>query len=187
VAPGAANNTRQLKAAAEAKPAAVLIIAGVEDAARLTRIVREQLGSAAIFGSHVMGRMGFQELAGPAAEGVRFPLLFVLGAGNTNTARFVARFASERRHPADYAAALTYDATCLLLEAIRRAGPNRARIREALAQLSPWRGLAGPIHFDGTGQNTQTNIFMGTIRDGVVVPLAASGLPTETVRSNPEP
>jgi ABC-type branched-subunit amino acid transport system substrate-binding protein len=170
VPPGAVDFASQLQAAVEAHPAVVLIVAGAEDSARLTRALRDQLGRVHIFGSPSMGRRRFLELAGPAAEGVRFPVLFVPEATDTNAARFIARFTTERQHPPDYTAALAYDATRLLIEAVRRAGPNRARIREALAQPSPWPGVAGPIQFDGTGQNTRITVVMGTLRDGVIVP-----------------
>jgi branched-chain amino acid transport system substrate-binding protein len=118
-----------------------------------------------------MARTRFRELAGLTAEGVRFPLLFVPDRADAATARFIEHLTQTRGHTPDYAAALTYDGTRLLIEAIRRAGPNRARIREALTQVSPWPGIAGPIHFDGTGQNTRTNVCMGTIRNGAILPL----------------
>jgi branched-chain amino acid transport system substrate-binding protein len=173
VPPGAVEIVQQLQATAEAKPAVVLIIAGAEDSARLTQAVREKVGTAAIFGGQSMGRRRFTELAGPAAEGVRFPLLFVPNPADTASAHFIERFTSEHHRAPDYTAALTYDATRLLVEAIRRAGPNRARIRDALPQLSPWSGIAGTIHFDGTGQNTRTDLCLGTIRDGAVLPMTA--------------
>ncbi len=173
VPPDAADIAQQLQAAADARPAVVLIIAGVEDSARLTRAVREKVGTATIFGGQSMGRRRFTELAGAAAEGVRFPLLFVPNPADANCTRFIERFKSEHQRAPDYTAALTYDAMRLLLEAIRRAGPNRARIREALAQLSPWPGIAGTIHFDGTGQNTRTDLCLGTIRNGAVLPMTA--------------
>lgn len=36
---------------------------------------------------------------------------------------------------------------------LRRAGPGRAQIRETLARGESWTGLAGPIRFNGTGEN----------------------------------
>ena len=168
VPPDAADIAQQLQAAADAKPAVVLIIAGAEDSARLTKAVRDKVGTATIFGGQSMSRTRFKELAGPAAEGVRFPLLFVPNPADTASAHFIERFTFEHHRAPDYTAALTYDATRLLVEAIRRAGPNRARIREALTQLSPWSGIAGTIHFDGTGQNTRTDLCLGTIRNGAV-------------------
>lgn len=198
VQPGAERVAQQLAALVEAHPTAVLIIAGAEDAARLVLGIREQLPSAGplpldasissvgsdgpggagepgsgclIFGSHAMGRNRFRELAGQAGEDVRFPLLFAPSATDPGVACFTSSFAADHRHPPDYTAVLTYDATRLLVEAIRRAGPNRARIRKILTEICPWAGLAGPIRFDGTGQNERTNVCMGTIREGAVVML----------------
>ena len=161
----------QVTALEESHAGVVIIVAGAQAGARLASAVRAKLPAIALFGSHAMGRNPFLQLAGPAAEGVRFPLLFTPSHTGPAAARFLDRFAAEHHHPPDYTAALTYDATCLLIEAIGRAGPNRARIREALTRLSPWPGIAGVISFDGTGQNTRTNIGMGTIRDGVVIPV----------------
>ena len=173
---------QQMAALAEARPRAVVIIAGAEDAARLVSAVRDRVPLAVLFGGHALGRARFGELAGRAAEGVRFPLLFVPKYGDAVTARFLDRFMAEHQRPPDYTAALSYDATRLLLAAIRHAGPNRARIRESLAQLSPWPGIAGPICFDGTGQNTRTNVCMGTIRHGAVVPPASKASLNQTLQ-----
>jgi ABC-type branched-subunit amino acid transport system substrate-binding protein len=177
VPPGAHDLSSQLAALQTARPAAVLIVAGAEDAARLARAVRQRFplptnptarpalapDSCIIFGTHSMGHTRFRELAGPAAEGIRFPLLAAPDPADDSALRFAARFAAEHHHPPDSAAALAYDATRLLIEAIRQAGPNRARIRETLLRLSPWPGIAGPIEFDGTGRNTRTNIVMATL------------------------
>ena len=177
VPPGAADITRQLSALAEARPAVVLLIAGVEDAARLTRAVRNLSAPTAatvsvssspiLFASQSAARTRFRDLAGAAAEGIRFPLLAAAPGNPTAGAaavRFTEAFTAARQHPPDYAALLTYDATRLLLEAIRQAGPNRSRVRTALVDLSPWQGITGVIHFDGTGQNTRTNVRMATLR-----------------------
>ena len=169
VAAGALDITRQMAALRESRPSTVMILAGVEDAARLVVAVRDQLPSAVLFGSQSFSLTRFQQLAGQAAEGARFPLLFLPNQADAAAERFIDRFTKEHQCTPDYTAAITYDATCLLLEAIRRAGPNRARIREALAQLSPWPGIAGQIHFDGTGQNINSNVCVGTIRNGAII------------------
>jgi branched-chain amino acid transport system substrate-binding protein len=194
VPPGASDLARHLSALEAAQPDIVLVIAGPEDAARLVRAIRAAGGKPSstgpapafasgeadrhhrpagpvVFGSHALSRVRFLELAGPAAEGVRFPMLFAPGPTDAVAARFIEAFGRSRGHAPDYTAALVYDATRLLLEAARRAGPNRARLREALVQLSPWSGVAGVVCFDGTGQNTRRNLGMGTIRNGTVLPL----------------
>jgi branched-chain amino acid transport system substrate-binding protein len=183
VPPGTADITRQLSALAEARPAVVLLIAGAENAARLARAVRNLSapqaadGSIApasiLFASQSAARIRFLELAGDDAEGIRFPVLAASpgsAAADTAARRFLEQFIAARQHPPDDAARLTYDATRLLLEAIRQAGPNRGRVRAALAELSPWQGIAGVIHFDGTGQNTRTDIRMATLQNGRLEP-----------------
>jgi branched-chain amino acid transport system substrate-binding protein len=56
-------------------------------------------------------------------------------------------------HQPDYAAAHAYDATNLLIAAIRRAGLNRARVRDAVRDLSPYDGASGLIEWDALGRN----------------------------------
>jgi branched-chain amino acid transport system substrate-binding protein len=194
VPPGAHAILQQMSALEAARPAAVLIVAGPEDSARLVRATRERLPLPAgsgrgqgklqtgcfLFGGHSMARTRFRDLAGLDAEGVRCPLLVVPDPADTNAARFRDQFAAGPQRPPDYTAALTYDATRLLIDAIHRAGPNRARIREALARSSPWPSLGGLIQFDGTGQNTRTNLCMATIRNGSLLPLPRPFTPPTT-------
>ena len=101
---------------------------------------------------------------------MRCPLLFAPAPGDAAATRFVEQFQTAHPFPPDYTTALTYDTTRLLVAAIRRAGPNRARVRAALAQLTPWQGVAGLIQFDGTGQNRRTNICMGVFQNGLLRP-----------------
>ncbi|MBE7501691.1 MAG: ABC transporter substrate-binding protein [Verrucomicrobiales bacterium] len=158
VPPGARDLTRPLAALLEAGPAVVIVIAGAEDAARWVTAVQIALPEARLYGGPEAGRHRFRELAGAAGETVRLPELVRPDPDDPAWVRFRDEFVAARGHPPDHAAVLTYDATRLLIEAIRRAGPNRARIRECLIQLSPWRGLGGEICFDRTGQNTRAGL-----------------------------
>ena len=169
VAPGTVDLAPHLRITTADTPGTVLIVSGAEDAARLTRAVRAEFPAVAIFGGPSVGRRRYLEHAGPAADGVVAPRLFAPDSVATATADFVARFTAARGHAPDFTAALTYDATQLLTAAIRRAGPNRAGIREALIELSPWTGIAGTIEFDGTGQNRSLTVPMGVVRDGTLV------------------
>src|SRR5208337_90376 len=51
------------------------------------------------------------------------------------------------------AAAQAYDAVRLLAAALRRSGPNRARLRDALAALSGYAGASSVISFDHAGND----------------------------------
>jgi branched-chain amino acid transport system substrate-binding protein len=177
----------QLEAMVTAKPSAVLLIAGPDDAARLLRAARTRLadsGTCRFFGSHAMARHRFRELAGASADEVRFPVLTTPDPSCPVTARFYERFSAERGHAPDDAALLTYDATRLLLEAIRRSGPTRAGLRATLAGLGPWPGVSGTIHFDGTGQNTRANLAIATIRNGIPSSAKAPASPSNLTSRN---
>lgn len=178
--PGAFEHSQPLTALAQSKPAIVLIIAGTEDSARLARAVRQlcppgqekdaACPSPRLFGAQAMARAQFCELAGPVGEQVCFPLAGAICPTNALASLFVERFTAARGHPPDYASLLTFDSTQLLLEAVRQAGPHRAAVRSAVAALSPWTGVAGTISFDGTGQNTRTNVQLATWRAGQIMP-----------------
>ncbi|MCR4415072.1 MAG: hypothetical protein NUV77_21850, partial [Thermoguttaceae bacterium] len=59
----------------------------------------------------------------------------------------------------------------LVAEAVRKAGLNRARIGDALRELSPWQGECGVVRWDNLGSNARP-VPLGTIRDGRPSPLA---------------
>ncbi len=114
-----------------------------------------------------MGRRSFVESVSTSGDGVHFPLLYTPAVSGPFAARFQERFG---RTP-DYASVHTYDATWLLIDAIRTAGLNRARIRDAVAERSPWKGVGGVVAWDPLGQNERP-VALGTIEDGRVVPLS---------------
>ena len=70
----------------------------------------------------------------------------------------------------DYTGLLTYDATELVIRAIREAGLNRAEIGRRLRSIVPATGESGPIAWDGLGRNTRQPT-LATIRSGRHQPL----------------
>jgi len=58
------------------------------------------------------------------------------------------------------AAARAYDAVRLLAVALRRSGPNRTRLRDALAALSNYPGVSGVISFDHAGNDLSDVILV---------------------------
>jgi branched-chain amino acid transport system substrate-binding protein len=61
------------------------------------------------------------------------------------------------------AALAAYDAVRLVASALRRSGPNRARLRDRLAKTQDFPGAAGTISFDGAGNN-QTSVILARIQ-----------------------
>ena len=75
--------------------------------------------------------------------------------GNNGPANrdFAGRFRARAGHAPSPAASEAYDAVRLIAAGVRRAGPNRARLRDALVKISGFSGASGEISFDGAGNN----------------------------------
>jgi branched-chain amino acid transport system substrate-binding protein len=167
--PGETRFEAQLHRIGQTRPAAIVVAAGPQDAAAFLVALRRKHPTLPVFGGPAMGRRAFVESAGRNAEGVVFPLLWDPSTTDPRSAGFVRRFRERFAADPDYTAAHTYDAMHLLIAAIRQAGLNRPRIRDAVRALSPQPGVTGTITWDPTGHNTRP-VGLGTIRNGQAVP-----------------
>jgi len=149
----------------EIRPAAVVIAAGPGDSARLVGALRAGKYEGEIFGGAAMGRREFLARAADAGRGVVFPLLYNSSKSSKSAAEFSKAFHRKYGRLPDYTAAYTYDAVRMLIAAIRKAGLNRAGIRDAVAGLAPWTGVTGAVRWDGLGSNTRAP-SLGTITAG---------------------
>ena len=129
------------------KPEALVLWTGYEMAAKLAPRFRQAFPAAPVY------------LCQEAAQG-----RFEGGQGNvwlatTRPARRPWRESFERRYreragaAPTPAAAQAYDAVRLVAAALRRSGPNRARLRDALAEVSGYPGVSGVISFDHAGND----------------------------------
>jgi branched-chain amino acid transport system substrate-binding protein len=166
--PGRTDLAELVHAALAAGPEAIVVVAGVHDSARLVKMLRGEGFSGAIAGGPLFGRASFASQAGAAADGALFPWVGEPAPGFRR--RFAERFGSEP----DYAAACAYDSVRVAVAAIRKAGLNRARIRDAIATLVPYEGASGHIEWDEFGQNQRPPI-LAVVRSGRIVPAS----PTE--------
>lgn len=73
----------------------------------------------------------------------------------------------------DHRAAGAYDAVYLIADAIRDAGPDRRRIRDALADIGyrrpAYEGVTGRIAFDDGGDVANKVVLVGVVRGGRIV------------------
>lgn len=161
----------------EVRAHALVLIAGPEQSAQVISAVREKNFRGPVFGGPGMGRRTFLEEAGRAAEGVIFPLLYT---PRKDSDSFVKKFTSRFGCRPDYLAAHTYDTANLLIAAIHKAGLNRARIRDAVRELSPWTGVTGTVRWDTLGGNSR-NVQLGKIRAGRVIFASGLHVPDEAI------
>jgi branched-chain amino acid transport system substrate-binding protein len=82
-------------------------------------------------------------------EGTYFSNHYSVDDPSPAVRQFVAAYRKKYGAEPDSIAALSYDATRLLADAIRRAGSTEGkRIRDALADTKDYSGVSGPITMD---------------------------------------
>ena len=149
----------------DSRAGAVALIAGAGDSGRLLTKLREKGFAGRVLGGPWMARRVFLATAGVAAEGVLLPLL---DDPTSEFQRFAEAFRARFGVFPDFAVAQTYDATRLLVAAIRKAGLNRVRILDAVRELSPWEGVAGRMAWDPVGESVRP-VRLGKIEHGQIV------------------
>jgi len=147
----------------------VVVLAGPVDSAAIVVALRERGFEGRIVGSAAFGRRIFRERAGSAAEDAVFPLLF--DAESAEAREFVRHYEERWGEPPDFLAAHAYDGARLLIAAVRRAGLNRALVRDALVALAPWPGATGLVTWDATGRNERA-VTIGAWRGARACPIA---------------
>lgn len=166
-APKTAEMESLARQAIEAAADSVVVVADTQTSAELVVALRRSGFQGVVCCGPEACRRCFAEIAKTAAEGVIVPM----PGGQPSSKKcegFRKEFCARCGHEPDYAAAQTYDAISLLVAAIRKAGPNRVRIADAIRGFSPYQGVAGTIHWDRVGANTRA-VELGVYRNGRLV------------------
>jgi branched-chain amino acid transport system substrate-binding protein len=148
------------------EPRTLVVIAPPRLAARLVVAAREAGFRGPVLGGPGLSRAAFARAAGAAAEDVRAPLL----AQPTPEAGFALAYRQRWGEAPDAAAALGHDSVRIAAAAVRRAGLNRARVRDEVRALAPWSGASGAVRWSPRGRN-EAPVALGRWHDGRLVPI----------------
>ncbi len=133
---------------------AVLVLGGVADTARAVKLLRAEAAETVVYAGPAAAKSSFASLAGPAADGVRCPMMARTAPPD---------WSSGVGH--DYAALQSYDAARMVVNSIRTGGLNRFRVCRALAQMTPWQGAAGEVRWSALNRNSRP-VSTARIRGG---------------------
>jgi branched-chain amino acid transport system substrate-binding protein len=158
----------QMARLAEVQPDAVVLWADAAPAGALVKQIRDRGMKFPIFACERIVHPDFLKAAGKAAEGVVAMYPFDPGAGNPKYAEFRKHYEERYHVPPDCYAVHSYDGTMMIVEAIRKAGLNRYRIRDALAAMTHWDGVSGPIDLDLALSNRRP-VIAASVKDGKFV------------------
>jgi len=171
--PGDVDFTRQLKVIRGSRADAVVLWADEADAARILKQMRAAGMKQRVFGAYrTLGDTLVKE-AGAAAEGFEAVYPYDPTRKDLRWVDFNRRFEDRFHEKPEQFASLAYDTMNMLLDSICKAGLNRARIHDALADIEEYDGVTGHMVFDPNQKNVAP-LYLGTVHDGAITYRAAT-------------
>lgn len=155
--------------ALQGDPDAVFIGGFYTEAGKIVTQVRDSGSDLPIFASDGAASPLFLDLAGENAEGVEVYAAFSASDPRAESSGFVSAFeAKYDKEPSSWAA-LAYDATYVVADAMEEAGStDRAAVADAIRQTSDFDGVSGTIGFDEDGNRVGELTFQ-RVEDGKFV------------------
>lgn len=133
-----------------------------------------------LFQSHGFGNIKYAEAAGAAAEGIIFPcgrLLIVDSLAATHPQKgllvqYKNEYEAKYKEDASAFGGYAYDAINMVVAAVKQAGNDRAKVRDAVEGLNNFAGVGGMFTFTPQDHNgLDINSFaMMTVKNGKFIP-----------------
>ena len=165
--PGDTDFTRQLKVIRDSRVDAIVLWADETQAAIILKEMRDLGMKQRVFGSYrTLGPVLLAD-AGDAADGFEAVFPYDPTRNDPRWLDFNHRFEDRFHEKPEQFASLAYDAMNMLLDSICKAGLNRARIHDALANIEDYDGVTGHMIFDPNQKNVAP-MFLGTVHNGAI-------------------
>ncbi len=165
--PGATDFSRQLKVIRGSRADAIVLWTDEREAAAILKQMRAAGMKQQVFGAYrTLGETLLKE-AGDAAEGFEAVFPYDPTRNDPRWLDFNRRFEDRFHEKPEQFASLAYDAMNMLLDSICKAGLNRARIHDALADIEEYDGVTGHMVFDPNQKNTAP-LYLGTVHNGAI-------------------
>jgi ABC-type branched-subunit amino acid transport system substrate-binding protein len=155
----------QIERLKRVKPDAVVLWADGGAGGHLVRRIRETGLEMPVFACDRVLDPRFLELAGNAAEGVVAAVPFNPEADIPRLGQFNVAYRKRYDEEPTVYAAHAYDGAHMVIRAIWKAGLNRYRIRDALAEMDGYTGVTGEIVMDEVHAD-RGPVTMATVRNG---------------------
>ncbi len=165
--PGDTDFTRPLKIIQDSRADAIVLWADQAEAAGILKQMQKLGMKQRVFGAYRTLGPELLEQAGVAAEGFEAVFPYDPTRNDPKWIDFNRRFEERFHEKPEQFASLAYDAMNALLDSICKAGLNRARIHDALANIEEYDGVTGHMIFDPNQKNVAP-MYLGTVRDGTI-------------------
>jgi branched-chain amino acid transport system substrate-binding protein len=165
--PGDTDFTRSLKIIQSSRADAIVLWTDEIPAANILKQMKALGMKQRVFGSYrTLGPELLAE-AGPTAEGFEAVFPYDATRNDPRWLDFNNRFEARFHEKPEQFASLAYDAMNALLSSICKAGLNRARIHDALADIDQYDGVTGHMTFDPNQKNVAA-MYLGTVHNGAI-------------------
>jgi branched-chain amino acid transport system substrate-binding protein len=165
--PGDTDFSRQLQVIQDSRADAIVVWADEASAGRILKQARTLSMKQRFFGSHrTLGPEMLAE-AGTAADGFEAVFPYDPTRNDQKWLDFNRRFEARFNEKPEQFASLAYDAMNALLDSICKAGLNRVRIHDALANIEEYNGVTGQMIFDPNQKNVAP-MYLGTVHSGAI-------------------
>ncbi|MFZ0430741.1 MAG: ABC transporter substrate-binding protein [Acidobacteriota bacterium] len=155
----------QLEQLRQLDPEVIALWANPPEGIRILRQAREMGLQQQFVGFNRLTNPEFVRDAGKAGEGMILAATFNPHSQDPRWVDFQSRYRDRFHEAPDTYAAHAYDAARFIVSAIRQAGLNRPRIRDAMYATTEFPGVTGRIVFDVT-MNDISRPWLVRIRDG---------------------
>ncbi|HUL23566.1 MAG TPA: ABC transporter substrate-binding protein [Thermodesulfobacteriota bacterium] len=129
----------------EGSPDVIFAAGYYNEAASIVRQAKELGITSQILGEEGFDSPKFLEIAGPAAEGVIIATNLDRDDPRPLVQNFLKNYRGAYNEDADMVGASSYDAFMILVNAIRKAGPDPKAIQKTLLETKDYNGLTGKI------------------------------------------
>jgi branched-chain amino acid transport system substrate-binding protein len=148
----------QLTKIIAAKPDFIFIPDNYNQVALIVRQAHQLGWKKPFMGSDAWGSAELMTLCGDDCKGLFFSTHYAAAGAKGATKEFIDRYKAKYGYTPDDVAALTWDATRIVLQAIQEAGTlsgklqqDRKAIREAMDKIKSFAGITGDMKFDAQG------------------------------------
>ena len=171
--PGDQDFSRQLNVIQESRADSIILWADEIPAGRILKQMRALGMKQRVFGSYRTLGPDLLKEAGPAAEGFEAVFPYDPTRNDPRWLDFNRRFEDRFHEQPEQFASLAFDSMNALLDSICKAGLNRARIHDALADIEQYDGVTGHMIFDPNQKNVAP-MYLGVVHSGAIAYRVAS-------------
>ena len=131
------------------------------------RQLREKAVRATVIGTDGWDSPDLAKIAGGAIAGGYFTNHYSPEKKEAVAERFIRRYKERHGAVPDALAALSYDATMILLQTLDKApSPSAEPLQKTLSRLKDFQGVTGTISFDQNGDAVKSAVVLRMEKDG---------------------